>query len=63
MQTTSSTEVLSAPTTNFWDWASTIPWFAWIAALAVVGGVAMAITGMVITHREKLAGLSRDGEA
>ena len=38
----------------FWLWAGSIPWFAWIAIVAILCGTATAITRMIIDHRERL---------
>lgn len=32
-----------------------IPWYAWIAIIAIVGGLISGLTKMVIAHREKMA--------
>ena len=36
-----------------------IPWFAWIPIVAILGGIAMGIVKMVIEHREKMETIRR----
>ncbi len=40
---------------TFWDWCARIPWFAWIAIIAIIGGTVTSITKLVINHRERMA--------
>ena len=40
---------------GFWDWCARIPWFAWIAIIAILGGTATGITRLMISHRERMA--------
>ena len=39
---------------DFWQWTASLPWYAWVAIVAIVGGVATKITTMVLTHRERM---------
>ena len=39
---------------EFWRWAGSIPWFAWIPIVAILGGTATSITKMIINHRERM---------
>ena len=32
-----------------------LPWFAWIALVAIVSGAVSGIVKMIITHRERMA--------
>ena len=38
----------------FWHWAGSIPWYAWVAIVAILGGSATKITKMIITHVENM---------
>lgn len=40
---------------GFWSWFGTIPWYAWVAIVAIGGGTATSITKLVVTHRERMA--------
>lgn len=36
-----------------------IPWFAWVAIIAIVTGAASSIVAMLIKHRERMAMIER----
>lgn len=36
-----------------------IPWFAWVAMLAIAGGMVSGIVKMIIVHRERMAMIHR----
>jgi hypothetical protein len=40
---------------NFWSFRHTIPWFAWVAIVAIVGGCATSVAKVIATHRERMA--------
>ena len=40
---------------NFWELCARIPWYAWVAIIAIIGGTATKITKIVIEHRERIA--------
>jgi hypothetical protein len=39
---------------GFWHWASSIPWFAWVAIVAILAGCATSVATAIIKHREKM---------
>ncbi len=39
---------------EFWKLCQSIPWFAWIPIVAILGGCAVAIVGCITCHREKM---------
>ena len=40
---------------QFWRFLSTIPWYAWIAIVAIVGGIIRQIVVMSHKHQERMA--------
>ncbi|MHC4169646.1 MAG: hypothetical protein ACYSWQ_22095 [Planctomycetota bacterium] len=39
---------------EFWKLCQSIPWFAWIPIVAIIGGCAVAIAACITCHREKM---------
>jgi len=39
---------------SFWTFLSRIPWFAWIAIVAIVGGVIRQLVSMSHKHHERM---------
>ena len=39
---------------EFWKLCHSIPWFAWIPIVAILGGCSVAIVGCITCHREKM---------
>jgi len=44
---------------NVWTFLSSIPWWAWISIIVVIGMIAQQIIRMQQTHRERLAMIQR----
>ena len=42
-------------TDNLWTFLSSIPWWSWVAIVAIVGGITQSIVAMNHKHRERLA--------
>jgi uncharacterized membrane protein (DUF106 family) len=38
---------------------SAIPWYAWVAIIAIIGGVISGIVSQIINHRERMAMIER----
>ena len=39
---------------EFWKLCQSIPWFAWVPIVAIIGGCSVAIVGCITSHREKM---------
>ncbi|MHC4432094.1 MAG: hypothetical protein ACYS14_01515 [Planctomycetota bacterium] len=39
---------------EFWKLCHSLPWFAWIPIVAIIGGCSVAIVGCITCHREKM---------
>jgi len=39
---------------DFWRWAGSIPWYAWVAIVAILGGSATSMTKAIVNHRERI---------
>ncbi len=39
---------------SFWNFMSHIPWFAWIAIVAIIGGVIRQLVSMSHKHQERM---------
>jgi uncharacterized membrane protein (DUF106 family) len=39
---------------EFWELCDSIPWYGWVAIVAIIGGCAVAIVENIISHRERM---------
>ena len=39
---------------EFWSWARSIPWFGWVAIVAIICGCITGIVKMIFKHQEDM---------